>query len=537
MEERAFNLCREPWICVLDRDYRVKKLSLYEVLTQSSRYMALAGETETQNIAVLRLLLALLHTVFYRQDEEGNSIPLDDNEEALRRWKAIWELGEFPKRPIEDYLEKWEDRFWLFDPQYPFYQVPGITGTSNPAKKMNGALVESSNKIQLFPLRSGRRKEELAFDEAARWLVYLQAFDDTAAKDPSPKQCWPSCLGLVIVRAKSLFETLMLNLALLKNGIEPWGEPKPSWERNEVKRDKRTEIAQPDNQPELLSMQCRRVLLHRNGDVVDSYVDAAGDYLEKENVFSEQMTLWTVQRKGKETERTVPKPHDPARQMWRDFASVCGSGGREPGVLVWVKTLKKERILGRDRLVALQIAGLVYGGMNCGVVDEFSDALELHASLLEDLDRKWQDRVVDEVAYCEQLAKAVCYLALALYKAQEGDGKAGSAKQKQDEKKKQVEDQLYYRFDLPFRRWLRAIDPEGSLSQGKAHLDAWKETAADIAKAYGRELAEQAGPRAIVGRTVKEKIGSKELELHYSAGEALNSFLYQVKKIQNEHDK
>ena len=284
-------------------------------------------------------------------------------------------------------------------------------------------------------------------------------------------------------------------------------------------------------------MQCRRVLLHRNGDVVDSYVDAAGDYLEKENVFSEQMTLWTVQRKGKETERTVPKPHDPARQMWRDFASVCGIGGREPGVLVWVKKLKEERILRRDRLVALQIAGLIYGGMNCGVVDEFSDTLELHASLLEDLDRKWQDRVVDEVAYCEQLAKAVCYLALALYKAQEGDGKAGSAKQKQDEKKKQVEEQLYYRFDLPFRRWLRAIDPEGSLSQGKAHLDAWKETAADIAKAYGRELAEQAGPRAIVGRTVKEKIGSKELELHYSAGEALNSFLYQVKKIQNEHDK
>ena len=75
--------------------------------------------------------------------------------------------------------------------------------------------------------------------------------------------------------------------------------------------------------------QCRRVLLHRNGDVVDSYVDAAGDYMEKENAFSEQMTLWTVQGKGKETERTVPKPHDPARQMWRDFASVCGSGGRQ----------------------------------------------------------------------------------------------------------------------------------------------------------------------------------------------------------------
>lgn len=525
MEEQAFNLCRKPWICVLRENYHVEKVSIAEALTKSSRYLALAGETETQNIAVLRLLLALLHTVFYRQDEECRELPLNEGREALRRWKAIWELGEFPEKPIQDYLEKWEERFWLFDSQHPFYQVPDITGTSNPAKKMNGAIVESSNKIQLFPVRSGREKEELSFDEAARWLVYLQAFDDTAAKAPSPKQCWPSCLGIVTVRGKSLFETLMLNLCLLKNGMEPWNEPRPAWERPEPKADKRTEIALPDNQPELLSMQCRRVLLHRKGDVVDSFIEAAGDYLEKENAFPEQMTLWTVQQKGRETERTVPRPHDPARQMWRDFGAVSGHSGREPGVLMWVKRLKKERILQKNRLVALQIAGLVYGGMNCGVTDEFSDALELHASLLEDLSGKWQNRVVDEVDYCEELAKAVEELALSLYKAKAGEGNAAPVK------KKQAEEQLYYRFDLPFRKWLREIDPEGSLKQETEHLNSWREIAAGIAMAYGRELVEEAGPGAVVGRTVKETRGSRETERHYSAGEAFNKFLYQINQI------
>ena len=68
----------------------------------------------------------------------------------MRRWEAIWNMRNFPEKPITDYLNQWEDRFWLFDDEHPFYQVPKITGTDNPAKKLNGELVESNNKILLF---------------------------------------------------------------------------------------------------------------------------------------------------------------------------------------------------------------------------------------------------------------------------------------------------------------------------------------------------------------------------------------------------
>ena len=96
---------------------------------------------------------------------------------------------------------------------------------------MNGEVVESNNKIQLFSMRSGKEKNELRYDEAARWLIYLQAFDDTAAKKPSPKLCLVGSIGIITVKGDSLFETLMLNLTLLKDGQELWGEAKPSWER------------------------------------------------------------------------------------------------------------------------------------------------------------------------------------------------------------------------------------------------------------------------------------------------------------------
>ena len=153
MEEREFHLCRESWIYVMEQDYQVKEVTLIDALVNADKYRGLAGETETQNIAIIRFLLAVLHTVFSRQNEKGEKVPIDTKEEALRRWGAMWEMGCFPRKLIEEYFAQWEDRFWLFDYKYPFYQVPGIEGTNNPAKKMNGAIVESSNKIQLSQLK------------------------------------------------------------------------------------------------------------------------------------------------------------------------------------------------------------------------------------------------------------------------------------------------------------------------------------------------------------------------------------------------
>ena len=186
MEERVFSLLEEPWICVLRADGSPAKLSLTEALIQAHHIRDLAGESKTQDSAMLRLLLAVLHAVFSRANEQGLEAEVTTVQEALRRWEALWVLGAFPQEPVQSYLAQWQERFWLFHPERPFYQVPELQGTMNPAKKLNGALVESSNKTQLFSLWNGERKNRLTYDEAARWLVFLQGFGDTAAKKPSP---------------------------------------------------------------------------------------------------------------------------------------------------------------------------------------------------------------------------------------------------------------------------------------------------------------------------------------------------------------
>ena len=71
----------------------VKELSLMDVLLHAHQYRRLAGELPTQDVAVLRLLLAVLQTVVYRYDTDGNEDELVETEDAYERWKEIWNEG------------------------------------------------------------------------------------------------------------------------------------------------------------------------------------------------------------------------------------------------------------------------------------------------------------------------------------------------------------------------------------------------------------------------------------------------------------
>ena len=127
MKEVEFNLLDEPWVRVLCVDCTVREVSLTDALLYAHEYKGLAGELPTQDVAVLRLLLAVLHTVFSRVDVQGENAPISAGVEpdlALNRWESLWKLKHFPVQPITTYLEKWHERFWLFHPERPFWQVP-----------------------------------------------------------------------------------------------------------------------------------------------------------------------------------------------------------------------------------------------------------------------------------------------------------------------------------------------------------------------------------------------------------------------------
>ena len=395
MQATEFNLLQEPWIRVRMRDYTVKEVSLTDALLHAQEYVDLAGEMPTQDAAMLRLLMAVLHTVFSRVDTEGNPAPLVTTDKALSRWGELWKLGHFPEQPLRDYLDKWQDRFWLFHPERPFWQVPEAKiGTEYAASKLNGELSESSNKLRLFSAYAGNGKAELSYAQAARWLLSVNGYDDTSAKPkgkglPSVGAGWLGKLGYIQAQGKNLFETLMLNLTFLQDAAKLWGENHPCWELDVPRSAERTEIALPDNPAQLLTLQSRRLLLHREGAKVVGFTLLGGDFFPRENAFAEQMTVWRDQD-PKQSKKTgayifVPSRHDPSRQFWREFPAVfCEEGGgrRKPGVVRWEELLQSDqgRQLDRRRMVCFRISGMKYGDKDFFVNDSFSDSLTFQAA-------------------------------------------------------------------------------------------------------------------------------------------------------------
>ena len=114
----------------------------------------------------------------------------------------------------------------------------------------------------------------------------------------------------------------------------------------------------------------------------------------------------------------------------------------------WVEELTRsnDAILDRKTLIRFQITGVGYGDKDFFVTDTFSDSLTFHAALLDELSRRWRQKITEEIGLCEELAKAVGSLARNLdIAASDPDhaSKKNSAKAAQE--------QFYFRLDQPFR--------------------------------------------------------------------------------------
>lgn len=511
MEQMEFNLLDEPWIRVMTEDCTVVERSLMQVLLNSHQYQRLAGELPTQNVALLRLLLAILQTVFYRVDPEGEDDPIEDRAAAIRRWQALWNAGRFPVQPIRTYLETWKDRFWLFHPEHPFYQVPAAAvGTKFKASKLNGELSESAHKTRLFPLRDGEEKETLSYAEAARWLVTLIGFDDSAStkKETGTGTGWLGDRVNVYAIGENLFETLMLNLVFLKDGRYVWAENMPAWEQPTMTTAKKREIPLPDNQAELLTLQSRRLILNREENRVTGFSSTGGDFFGKEgrvNAFSEQMTLW---RAGKTPKNAVPQfvpaSVDPWRQMWRDFEVILGR--REdthiPGVVAWLTELRRKNVIPR-KYVHIASVGVTYDSKKGSIADIISDHLDFQMSLLDAAGELWIVLVGGEIHLIDKVARALGALAEGLYLAQGGqlDGAGKKARQSQRDEGMRL---LYAAVDLPFREWLAHIgaqhgDDENTRAQEQ---QCWRSIVFRITDNLGREMVRDAGTAAFTGRWI-----------------------------------
>ncbi len=538
LNEKEFNLIDEPWIRVMDGSCKVVEVSILDAIVNAQKYKRLSGELPTQDVAVMRLILAVLHTVVSRYDECGDENDLEDSEDdALNRWKGLWEQGCFPENAVREYLEQWHERFWLFHPDRPFGQVAGLTaGTDYNSPKLNGEISESGNKIRLFSAYSGKEKSSLTYSQSARWLLYLNAYDDTSAKPtkegkakaggslPSPGAGWLGKLGLIYISGNNLFETLMLNLVMI-NKDEVQYEQKPLWEYENISDAERTKIAIPDNLAELYTVQSRRLLLNRcNGEVV-SYRLLGGDFFDKENAFFEPMTVWRTPKK--EGEDYTPKRHDSSRQMWREFSVMYNekNKNRRAGVINWYEIIFGNKCIPKTYIMKTAIASVEYGDKDFFVRNVFTDTLSMHSEILSEVGANWRSDIETEIQHCESLAYEIGKFAQNLYVASGGDN---SPKNKTfTELPGKVKEQLYYRLDMPFRKWLISINPATMGEDKNKKIKEWQDEARKIAADYANELMDNTAECALIGHIIK---GEKKNEI-YSAPKARNIFNGNVKKI------
>lgn len=545
MNEREFNLVDETWICVLRKDLQVDTLSLRDVFLHGQEYLDLGGENQPQNFAVLRLLIALAYTIFSRVDENGKAMdvaeitdPDEAADEIFRRWGALWENGRFPQEPVLQYLEQYHDCFWLFDPERPFGQAPGaVRGTQYGASKLIGDISESSNKIRLFSNRSGEEKNTLSYPEAARWLLFVNAFDDTSAKPkqkglPSPGAGWVGKLGMIQSVGKNLFETILLNLTFLKDGEELWSEKaNPNWEHL-PKEDERTEIPIPDNLAALLTLQSRRLLLERENGRVTGYHLLGGDFFSnngEDGAFNEQMTVWNEPKELKK-QFFHPQRISPGRQMWRDFGNYFVKQSSEetqknrhvPGIISWLRSLQEVDLLPSAETIRFRVVAMQYGDKDFFINDFSSDTLTLYPELLSEQEIGVQETIEQQIAKCDEAARAVNHLFYNIFLAEGGD----------PEKKSRKGEMLFYQaVDEPFRKWL--LQFRGDLLKNSKQLEQayrnWEQQAKTIAFQIGNAEEQRAGMAAFSGRILEDK--KRNTREFYSVPRADMWFKIELAKI------
>ena len=177
-----FNLIDEPWIKVIDENNQNTMVSIKATFENANKYKKIAGDMATQDFAVFRVLLSILHTVYSRFDFYGDvyeNVHLDEKfkpinelddeddideykEALMETWKNLWKNKCFTDS-INKYLEKWHDRFYLFDDKYPFFQV----SEEDIVDKIN----ENSKKNLLKYIEGSNKKENLVKGKTINRLI------------------------------------------------------------------------------------------------------------------------------------------------------------------------------------------------------------------------------------------------------------------------------------------------------------------------------------------------------------------------------
>lgn len=559
----TFNLIDEPWISVVT-DYKgtTKLVGLKEFFQNAHTYIALAGDMPTQDFAVMRFLLAILHTVFSRYDAHGEVYEMievndrmqqvekvyeEDEEEyedaLMETWRDLWTAEKCPDIVVQ-YLETWHDRFYLFDEKYPFYQVTekeidaSRMSKSEPSKilgkNINRLISESGNKMALFSPKFDREnnKEILAYDEVARWLITFQSYTGLSDKVIFGKEKykaskgWLFDLGGVYLSSDHLYKTLILNLVLVNtsNGGYNANIERPSWEYSPsewIDRSMHSSII--DNIAELYTVWSRAI--HINGFEPDEPFAMGIVKLPEilhENNYLEPMTVWRYNKTGDSKGKYTPRKHQLNKSLWRSFGLITKTEAadegnqnmpkRRPGIIDWLNHI--DRYIPHEFVHINSISMEDDGNATSWVpTNEIMDSLCMEGAIINDVaDQGWVVRINDTIDRTKDVVDKT-------YRGFLNDVKKIRNIESGDFTSKYIET-MYFELDKPFRDWIAGIDYQDDKDE---KIERWNATLKKLVITQAKKIVEDAGPRDFTGIIENDSVRN--------IATAFNSFMLRIHKI------
>ena len=512
---RRFNLLDKPWIPSVLSDGSLRELSLREVFHVAPSIRSISGDLPQQSMPLMRLLLAILYCAYC--DTEASRA------DSLKLWNYLWKRGSFDANVLDGYFDEFHDRFYLLDPERPFYQVSGLAYVGGKEYDPVGVMIADVPKPDkfLFSMRSPNALESIDFAQAARWLVFLQAYDTAGIKSPvigntrinkgkvyAPKGLagtgWLGVIGPIMVEGESLFRTLLLNWCLYDpadDGVRLFGnkDDVPPWESDDSSGPDLTVRTAFTGPVDALTFQSRRLRLVPNNDgtriigVVNCYGDVIAAY---DTDACEKMTAWRVsetqQKKlGLSTPPLMPVTHDAGKALWRGLGPILAVADRDlrPGVLRWVEELQANGCLASQEHVlamfSIHTQGMTYGTQSSVYETGVDDMLTLPLSFSRK-DYPAINTVVDIIDSIRMsvdlvLSNYVRNLCIAA-----GDHASGNRAQAASD---HVREDAYARLDALFRDRLAGFTADKDY---ESYGNAWRDDIHRVLLGIGREYLEDA---------------------------------------------
>lgn len=213
-----FNLIDEKWIPVRFPDGIRDELGIRDILLRSNEIVSIEDPSPLVVAALYRFLLAVLYRAL-----EG---PTD-----IDQAKALFKEG-IRSEKITSYLEKWRNRFWLFDEKYPFGQIPTFEPKAWRAWTVLAAEHNADNAKVLFDHVDVEASGTISESAASRWVLATQTFSVSCGKSElSHTGTAPSATAaMVLPLGRNLQDTLLLSL--VPQNREVTAADLPLWERS-----------------------------------------------------------------------------------------------------------------------------------------------------------------------------------------------------------------------------------------------------------------------------------------------------------------